>query len=92
MKTYFLALLISLVLSTKVIWQESSPVEEIDVTTELGDSDKRGMVVMWGTTKFHYEGKSGFYDLNYLLMGGRVGLSVSTRTGQNVLEDGNWVM
>ena len=45
MKTYFLAILISFVLSTKVIWQESSPVKEVDVTPNFDDSTKRGMIV-----------------------------------------------
>ena len=92
MKTYFLAILISFVLSTKVIWQESSPVKEVDVTPNFDDSTKRGMIVQWGTSKFHYSGRNGEYDLNFLLMGGKVGLGMSKRTGLNVLEDGNIVM
>ena len=92
MKTYLLAILISLAFSTKVIWSENSPIEEVDVTPEFDDSKKRGMVVKWGTSKFHYSSEHGEYDLNFLLMGGKVGLGMSSRTGLNVLEDGNIVM
>ena len=52
---------------------------------------------MWGTSKAHYasnsraSGSNG-YDLNFLLMGGTVGLGASKRTGRSILESGNYVM
>ena len=92
MKTYFLALVISLALAQTVKWKESTVITEVDTTPDLEDSDKRGMLVFWGASKFHYEGTSGEYDLNFLLMGGKVGLGISVRTANNVLEDGNIVM
>ena len=63
--------------------------KEVDVTPDFEDSNTRGMTVMWLTAKYNYEGD---YDLNFLIIGGKVGLGVSVRTGNNILEDGNIVM
>jgi len=92
MKTYFLALFASVILSQTVMWEERTLLTEVDTTPDFKDSNKRGMLVYWGIAKFHYEGTAGEYDLNFLLMGGKVGLGISIRTGENILEDGNIVM
>ena len=76
------------------VYEEHSVVTEVDVTPQLsvGKYEKidtnKGMKAMWGTTKLVY---TDGYALHYLLMGGKVGLGISTRTGNNVLEDGNFI-
>ena len=46
------------------------------------------MTVSWGTTKTYYK---SHYALSFLIMGGKVGLGVSKRTGYSVLEEGNYI-
>ena len=76
----------------KVLWSEASLPQEIATTKDFVEKENKGMKVFWATEKFHYQGLQGVYDINFLLLGGHVGLGESVRTGFNILEEGNKVM
>ena len=89
MRTLIFAAIISLAIAQTVLWSDTSIFQEVNTTPWFDEAEKRGMTVSWGKMKTYYK---SHYALSFLIMGGKVGLGVSKRTGNSILEDGNYVM